>query len=186
MPIPNQAAPGRAGFVHDQQVVAGMHRALREAGIDFAAYLPETILYPVMAALEDDPEVISVCVAREDEGFAMAVGAFLGGKWPVVLTEASGLGLSGLILARAIVQRTPMLILAGHNRALGERHDYISAARRTSEPLLQALDIPFVVARDGTEIPTLIREAQLTVRGDRRPVAVLLPRHTLHVAEETQ
>jgi len=29
----------------------------------------------------------------------------------------------------------------------------------------------------------LVREAQLTVRGDRRPVAVLFPRHSLHVAE---
>ena len=33
------------------------------------------------------------------------------------------------------------------------------------------------------EAPLLIREAQLTVRGERRPVAVLFPRHTLHVAE---
>lgn len=186
MTTASQQPPGRRGFVHDQQVVASMHRALREAGIDFAAYLPETILYPVMNALEQDPEVTSVCVAREDEGFAMAAGAFLGGKWPVVLTEASGIGLSGLILARAVVQRTPMLILAGHNVALGERQDYTAAARRTSEPMLQALQIPFVVCRDGKEAPTLIREAQLTVCGDRRPVAVLFPRHTLHVAEEAR
>ncbi|MEV5009982.1 hypothetical protein AB0K74_10495 [Streptomyces sp. NPDC056159] len=100
-------------------------------------------------------------------------GAFLGGRWPVLLTEASGLGLSGLILARAIVQRTPMLILAGHNEALGERHDYTAAVRQVSEPLLRGLNIPCVVVRDKREIPTVVREAQLTVRGDRRPVAVL-------------
>lgn len=175
--------PGRAGFVHDMGVVRAMHAALREAGIDFAAYLPETILHPLMRAVEEDPEITSVLVAREDEGVAMAAGAFLGGKWPVLLTEASGLGLSALILARAVVQRTPMLILAGHNRVLGERHDYTAATRRTAEPLLDALDIPYIVARSGEECPLLIREAQLTVRGDRRPVAVLFPRHTLHVKE---
>lgn len=180
----NSAPPGRAGFVHDSRAVAAAHGALRDAGINFAAYLPETILYPVMRAVEDDPDITSVSVAREDEGVAIAAGAFLGGRWPVLLTEASGLGLSALIIARATVQRTPLLILAGHNRALGERHDYTAAARRTSEPLLQALDIPYVVVRDRAEIPTLIKEAQLTVRGDKRPVAVLFPRHSMHVAEE--
>ncbi|MFB7324993.1 MULTISPECIES: hypothetical protein [unclassified Streptomyces] len=178
--------PGRARYIHDKQAVAGVHRALREAGITFATYLPETILYPVMAALEEDPEVISACVAREDEGVAMAVGAFLGGRWPVLITEASGLGLSGLILARAVVQRTPLLILASHNEALGERHDYTAAARRVSEPLLRALGIPYVLARDGAEAPRLIREAQMTVQGDRRPVAVLFPRHSLHVKEDSR
>jgi hypothetical protein len=34
---------------------------------------------------------------------------------------------------------------------------------------------------DGRDVPLLVREAQHTVRGDRRPVAVLFPRHTLHV-----
>ncbi|MEU6658931.1 hypothetical protein [Streptomyces sp. NPDC046821] len=78
----------------------------------------------------------------------------------MLLTEASGLGLSGLILARAIVRRTPVLILAGHNEALGERHDYTAAVRRVSEPVLRGLDIPCVVVRDKYEIPTVPREAQ--------------------------
>lgn len=176
-------APTRAGYVHDPDVIRNIHQALRDSGIDFATYLPETITHPIMRALEEDPDVISVSVAREDEGVAMNAGAFLAGRWPVLVTESSGLGLSGLILARSVVQRTPMLILAGHNEALGERHDYTAAARRTSEPLLRALNIPYVVARSGEEAPLLVREAQLTVRGDRRPVAVLFPRHSLHVKE---
>lgn len=183
---PQAAPPGRAKYVHDTDAVHNVHRALRDAGITFATYLPETMLYPVMEALEDDPEVISVCVAREDEGVAIANGAFLGGHWPVLLTEGSGLGLSALILARSVVQRTPLLILASHNEALGEQHDYTAAARRVGEPLLRALNIPYVVARDRDEALLLIREAQLSVRGDRRPVAVLFPRHVLHVEEEAR
>jgi sulfopyruvate decarboxylase subunit alpha len=180
---PQVAPPGRAKYVHDMGAVNDVHRALRDAGITFAAYLPETILYPVMEALDDDPEVISVCVAREDEGVAIANGAFLGGHWPVLLTEGSGLGLAGLILARSVVQRTPLLILASHNEALGEQHDYTAAARRVGEPLLRALNIPYVVVRSRGEAPLLIREAQLSVRGDRRPVAVLFPRHSMHAEE---
>ena len=53
-----------------------------------------------------------------------------------------------------------------------------------TEPLLDALNIPHITARYGAEAPELIREAQMSVVGDRTPVAVLFPRHTLHVAEE--
>jgi sulfopyruvate decarboxylase TPP-binding subunit len=174
----------RAGYRHDMGTIEAIHHALREAGIDFATYLPDTLNYPLVRALEADPSFQCVGCTREDEGVAIAMGAFLGGRWPVLLTEGSGLGLSGLILARGIVQRTPLLILASHNRALGERHDYHAATRRVAEPLLEALHIPHVVVMDGRQAPLIIREAQLSVRGDRRPVAVLFPRHSLHVEEE--
>ncbi len=173
----------RGGYRHDPQVVQAMHEALRDADIRFATYLPDTLNYPLARALEADPAFTCIACAREDEGVAMAMGAFLGGQWPVLLTEGSGLGLSGLILARGIVQRTPLLILASHNDALGERHDYHAATRRVTEPLLKALNIPYVIALEPARIPLLIREAQLTVRGDRRPVAVLFPRHSLHSPE---
>ena len=182
--MPKEQKPAfRGGYTHDMNVIREMHKALKDADISFAAYLPDTLNYPLARLLEADAEMICVNCSREDEGVAMAMGAFLGGRWPVLLTEGSGLGLSGLILARGIVQRTPLLILASHNSALGERHDYIAAARRVTEPLLTALNIPYVIAMSGEQVPLLIREAQLSVRGDRRPVAVLFPRHSLHVPE---
>jgi sulfopyruvate decarboxylase subunit alpha len=174
----------RGGFRHDMAVVGALHEALRQAGIGFATYLPDTFHHPLTRLLEADRDMITVACSREDEGVAMAMGAFLGGRWPVLLTEGSGLGLSGLILARGIVQRTPLLILASHNDALGERHDYHGATRRVTEPLLKGLGIPYVIAMDGKSAPLLVREAQLTVRGDRRPVAVVFPRHALHVQED--
>lgn len=173
----------RVGYRHDMGIVDAIHRALADAGISFATYLPDSLNYPLVRALEADPRFQCVGCTREDEGVAIAMGAFLGGRWPVLLTEGSGLGLSALILARAIVQRTPLLILASHNRALGEQHDYHAATRRVTEPLLDALHIPYVVVPRGADAPMLIREAQLSVRGDRRPVALLFPRHSLHGSE---
>ena len=173
----------RSGYRHDAKTVGAIVEALRASEITFATYLPDTLHYPIAQRLEEDSHFTCMACSREDEGVAMAMGAFLGGRWPVLLTEGSGLGLSGLILARGIVQRTPLLILASHNDALGERHDYHAATRRVTEPLLRALNIPYVIAIDSSKIPLLIREAQLTVRGDRRPVAVVFPRHSLHVEE---
>jgi sulfopyruvate decarboxylase subunit alpha len=178
---PNEAR--RLGYRHDMDVLKAIHQALRESEISFVTYLPDSLNYPLVKLLEADSGMVCAACSREDEGVAMAMGAFLGGRWPVLLTEGSGLGLSGLILARGIVQRTPLLILASHDLALGERHDYHAATRRVTEPLLQGLHIPYVVAMSGKEAPMLVREAQLSVRGDKRPVAVLFPRHSLHVEE---
>jgi sulfopyruvate decarboxylase subunit alpha len=180
------AEPGgasRARYVHDMALVRGVYEALRAADITFAAYVPDTLNYPLVRLLEDDPAVTCVACAREDEGVAMAMGAWLGGRWPVVLMEGSGLGMSGLALARGIAQRTPLLILASHNSALGELHDYHAATRLVAEPTLRGLNIPYVVVVDGREAPRLIREAQLTVRGQLTPVALLFPHHSL-AAEE--
>jgi sulfopyruvate decarboxylase subunit alpha len=179
----NTAKPARAGYTHDMKLVRALHQALKDAEIGFAAYLPDTLNHPLARLLEADPDMLCVNCSREDEGVAMAMGAFLGGRWPVLLTEGSGLGLSGLILARGIVQRTPLLILASHNEALGERHDYHGATRRVTEPLLRGLNIPYVIVTHREDGPMLVREAQMSVRGDRRPVAVLFPRHSLHVEE---
>ena len=55
--------------------------------------------------------------------------------------------------------------------------------RRVTEPLLDALAIPYVLAMSAAEIPLLVREVQMTVYGDRRPAAILLPRHALHIVE---
>jgi sulfopyruvate decarboxylase TPP-binding subunit len=185
MPAPESVPKGgfRSGFRHDMEVVGFLHAALKAADVSFATYLPDTFHYPLVRLLEADPDFICVGCSREDEGVAMATGAFLGGRWPVLLTEGSGLGLSALILARAIVQRTPLLMLVSHNDALGERHDYHAATRRVTEPLLKGLGIPYVIAMDGRSAPQLVTEAQLSVRGDKRPVAVLFPRHVLHVKD---
>jgi sulfopyruvate decarboxylase subunit alpha len=181
--MPDPAPARRAGYVHDAAAVRGIHEALRVADITFATYLPDSLNYPLVRLLEADPAITCVACSREDEGVAIAMGAWLGGRWPVILMEGSGLGLSGLILARGIVQRTPLLILASHSSALGEQHDYHAATRLVTEPTLRALNIPYVVVMDGREAPRLIREAQLTVRGQLTPVALLFPRHSL-AAEE--
>ena len=153
------------------------HRGLRAGGVDFAVYVPDSILDPVEALLESDPEVQTVVCAREDEGIAIAMGAAMGGKTPVALMEGSGLGLSGLILARGLIQRTPLLLLVGHAGDIGGQFDYHAATRMVGPATLAGLGIPHLTVLDPALIETLVREALVTVRGQRTPVGVFVPRH---------
>jgi sulfopyruvate decarboxylase subunit alpha len=159
-----------------------IYGALRASGVDFAVYVPDSILDPVEELLEADPRVQTVVCAREDEGIAIAMGAALGGKTPVALMEGSGLGLSGLILARGLVQRTPLLLLVGHARALGGQFDYHAATRMVGEATLSGLGIPHLTIMEPSTIETAIREAMLTIKGQRIPVGLFVPRHIARAA----
>ncbi|HEY1373911.1 MAG TPA: thiamine pyrophosphate-binding protein, partial [Candidatus Binatia bacterium] len=54
--------------------------ALKAAGIDFVATLPDSYNTQVHKLIRDDPAFKWVVATREDEAMAIAGGAFLGGK----------------------------------------------------------------------------------------------------------
>ena len=112
-------------------------------------------------------------------GMPSAMGAQLGGKVAVALMEGSGLGLSGLILARSLVQRSPLLLIASHDRALGEQFDYHAATRLVGSATLDGLGIPWVAVHSPALIETTIREALLTIKGQRMSVGIFVPRHVM-------
>jgi sulfopyruvate decarboxylase subunit alpha len=149
--------------------------ALKEGGADFFVYLPDVILFKTYAVLAADRDVQAFQCSREDEGIAMAAGAYLAGKLPVAMMEGSGLGYSGLILARTQLQRTPMLLLASHNRALGEAYDYHAAGCIASEAMLKGMNIPYVTIQETSQVPTLVKQALVTVKGQKTAVGVLVP-----------
>ena len=170
---------GKAGVRYRQEALEAFYEGFKTAGIDFAVYLPDSMLDGIEQLMIERGDIEMYQCSREDEGIAMAMGAFLVGKRPVVLMEGSGIGMSALILARGIVQKTPTLLIAGHNSTLGERYDYHGATRLVTEPVLRALDIPCHVLFDPGEIRQVIVEAQATVEGQRIPVGILVPSHVI-------
>jgi sulfopyruvate decarboxylase TPP-binding subunit len=156
-----------------------LYDSLKGNSVNFAVFLPDTVLHVVNKLLLADPDIRTVVCSREDEGIAIAMGAYWAGKKPVVLMEGSGYGLSGLILARGIVQRSPLLIISSHNSVLGERFNYHAATRLVAQPTLDALRIPYHVLRDTQEIPMVVSEILQTISGQRTPAAILVPRHIL-------
>ena len=177
---------GKAGVRYRQEALEAFYEGFKTAGIDFAVYLPDSMLDGIEQLMIERGDIEMYQCSREDEGIAMAMGAFLVGKRPVVLMEGSGIGMSALILARGIVQKTPTLLIAGHNSTLGERYDYHGATRLVTEPVLRALDIPCHVLFDPGEIRQVIVEAQATVEGQRIPVGILVPSHVIREIGESR
>jgi len=172
--------PQRESAAHYKEGTLGaFYDAFKIAGIDFVVFLPDSLLDGLEQMILQRKEIETFQCAREDEGIGIAMGAFLVGRRPIVMMEGSGIGLSALVLARGVVQRTPTLLLIGHNSTLGERFEHHAATRLVAEPVLRELGIPRYVVYDPKEISTVVIEAQKTVEGQRVPVGILVPPYVI-------
>ena len=157
---------------------AALVRGARRAGVEACVYLPDSSLTRAIRAFQG-AGVAAIPCAREDEGVAIAVGLHLGGKSAICLMEASGIGLSGLILARAQIQRTPVVIVASHSRGGGEPHDYHGATVLAGEGVFAGLGIPYEVARDAAGLEGGIFRVFETARGQLTSFGLLVPPHVM-------
>lgn len=152
-----------------------LYDGIRAGGADFAVYLPDSVLYRVMRLLASEPAIDSMVCSREDEGVAIAVGASLAGRLPVALMEGSGLGYCGLILARAAIHRTSLLLVASHSPTLGERFDFHASSRIAGAAVLEGLHVPYVTVTEQASLGALARRALETARSQRIVVGLLVP-----------
>jgi len=156
-----------------------IYDAMKAAGIDLFVYLPESVTFPAQLLAERDRDMLAVCCAREDEGIAIASGAYYGGLLPAIVMEGSGVGYSALVLAGCILRRTPVLIVASHSESLGVRFDYDTTSRLTNEPILRALQIPYQVLKRVEDAPYLFRESVHEMRILKMPVGVVVPPYVM-------
>jgi sulfopyruvate decarboxylase TPP-binding subunit len=154
---------------------AAIHDGLRRGGVDLVVYLPESVLEAATNRIEADPAITTLVCSREDEGVAIAAGAALTGRTAAVLMEGSGLGLSGLILARTLVHHVPLLVIASHNRVLGESMAFHAATNLAAEATFAGLGIPHLLVTDRNELSTWVEQAIATARGQRTVVGLLVP-----------
>jgi sulfopyruvate decarboxylase TPP-binding subunit len=159
----------------ETRVAEGFVRGAVKAGVDACVYLPDSCLTPIIRVFQKTRGVTMVPCAREDEGVAIAVGLHLGGRNPVCLMEASGIGFSGLILARAQVQRTPVVIVASHTAGAGEPFDYHSASALLSEGMFSGLGIRYEIATSSAVLETLIHRVVQTSQAQRSSFGLLIP-----------
>jgi len=168
-----------SGGQYRQETVEALYDGFIDAGIDFAVFMPDSMLDGIEQLLVKRNQIQTYQCVREDEGIAMAIGANMVGRRPVVLMEGSGLGMSAIILARSIVQRTPMLVVAGHCETVGERYDYHCTTRMVVESTFRALNLPHHVVMNPMDVKNIVVEAQRTVSGQKIPFGIVLPAHVI-------
>jgi sulfopyruvate decarboxylase TPP-binding subunit len=149
---------------------------LRQAGINFITYLPETRLSQILPIILEDNTFTTIAVSSEAEGFTIAAGASLGGKQAALYTEGTGIYVSCYNLL-TVGKRfgVPLLLLVSNAGAMEDtRNSFIYALPGTTMiPFLESLGIQYTVIEDGTNLEAKIEEAVRMMHALKLPVALL-------------
>jgi sulfopyruvate decarboxylase alpha subunit len=97
-----------------------IHRALHELSVRQVAYVPDAGHARLIELCQADPSMVAVPLTTEEEGVALAAGAWLGGQRAVLLMQSSGVGNCVNMLALNRVCRLPLLALVTMRGDWGE------------------------------------------------------------------
>ncbi len=152
--------------------------ALRGAGINLVATLPDINLSDLLRAVEESRELLHVPVCREEEGIGICAGAYLVGKKCAAIMQNGGFFNSNNAIVSTLLQyQIPLLLMIYYAGDVGDRT--FSTTGTLTEPVLQALGIRYYVMRETEDASELIRRAQILSEDSKRPVALLLTKEFL-------
>ncbi len=154
-----------------------IYDALKASGVRLVSALPETWLVHLIRLAEEDPEMVLVRLAKEEEGVGISAGAHLAGVRSAMLMQNHGfLAAINGIVSLAQLYRVPLLMIISHRGELGERDPWQTEGGMATVPVLEALRIPYDRLDDPAHVRRRIGKAQTLAESALRPVALLLTR----------
>ena len=154
-----------------------VYDALKASGVRLVSALPETWLVHLIRMAEEDPEMILMRLAKEEEGVGISAGAHLAGVKSAMLMQNHGLlaSINGIVSC-AQLYRIPLLMLISYRGEFGERDPWQTEGGGVTEDVLRALRIPFSSLDRADQVAPRIAKAQTLALSANKPVALLLCR----------
>jgi sulfopyruvate decarboxylase TPP-binding subunit len=150
--------------------------ALKQAGINFVSYIPETRLSEILPVMKADQSFTLAPVSSEAEAVGIAAGAALGGKCAAVYMEGTGLFVSAYNLL-TVGERygVPMLLLVAYVGSFDDQRNsfLFSHYGIKTVGLLRTIGIEHVVIDSGDHLEARIKDAARMMNALKLPVALL-------------
>lgn len=90
---------------------AAVYAALKAADVRQIGYVPDAGHSHLISAAETDPDMDAIVLTTEEEGVALAAGAWLGGQRAALLMQSSGVGNTINMLSLPATCRMPFFTL---------------------------------------------------------------------------
>src|SRR5712672_4712720 len=121
-----------------------VYDSLKKCGVGLVSALPETWLVHLIRMAEDDPGMILVRLAKEEEAVGISAGAHFAGVKSAMLMQNHGFlaSINGIV-SFAHLYKIPLLMLISYRGTFGERDPWQTQGGNVTEPVLQALRIPY-------------------------------------------
>ena len=154
-----------------------IYSALKQSGVRVMSALPETWLVHLIRMADDDPEMILVRLAKEEEGVGISAGAHFAGVKSAMLMQNHGfLAAINGIVSFAHLYKIPLLMLISYRGTFGERDPWQTQGGNATEPVLHALGIPYAFLDSPDTVERHIQDAQTLAESSLQPVALLMMR----------
>lgn len=148
---------------------------LKSTDIEIVAFIPDSVLAPLIERVEGEPSMQSVPVAREEEAVGILSGAWLGGTRGALLCQSSGLANSFNALgSHAKPTGLPFLGLSTHRGDLGDHNKAHTAAEYPMPRLLDEIGISNHPLVDEAEVSRKIELAAHTAYSQEEPYVLFL------------
>jgi len=167
-----QAAPGA------EPAAAGwpdaVFRALKDARAAHMSYVPDAGHARLIELFHADRDVTVNVLTTEEEGIAIAAGAWLGGRRSVLLMQSSGVGNCINMLSLATVGRFPLLMLVTMRGEWAEFNPWQVPMGTGTAAALAAVGVRALRAETADDlVATVASAAALAYEADQQ-VAVLI------------
>jgi len=156
-----------------------LHRVLKGAGVTRMSHVPDAGHARLITLCEHDPAMVTNVLTTEEEGIAIAAGAWLGGASSVLLLQSSGVGNCINMLSLPAIGRFPLLMLVTMRGEWAEFNPWQVPMGRATQTTLEAMGVTVMRADTPADLIASVESAAaLAFRADQQ-VAVLISQRLL-------
>jgi sulfopyruvate decarboxylase TPP-binding subunit len=148
--------------------------ALRGAGVTQLGYVPDAGLAGLIRLAHADPAVTAVPLSTEEEGVALAVGAWLGGQRAMLAMQSSGVGNTANMLSLVASCRAPLLAVVTMRGQFGEANPWQLPMGQATPTVLGAMGVVCFAVDDAERVTDTVTAAATMAFSGPAAVAVLI------------
>jgi sulfopyruvate decarboxylase alpha subunit len=153
--------------------------ALKAADLRQVSYVPDAGHAVLIRLLADDPEIRSVALTTEEEGVALAAGAWLGGERAALLMQSSGVGNCVNMFSLMGACRFPLLTLVTMRGEFGEMNPWQMPMGAGTPAVLETMGVRTLRVSQASEAAETVAAATVMAFDADQAVAVLFSQKLL-------
>ena len=151
-----------------------VYAALRSARVTVMGYVPDAGHAHLIEAAHADPDMRAVVLTTEEEGIALAAGAWLGGQRAALLMQSSGVGNCINMLSLPVNCRMPFLTLVTMRGEWAEFNPWQVPMGSSTAGVFELSGIKVLRASHANEVREVVEAGAGQAYNACTPTAVLL------------
>jgi sulfopyruvate decarboxylase alpha subunit len=151
-----------------------IYRVFKSFDVRQVAFVPDAGHAQLIERCQADPAIHAVSLTTEEEGVALAAGAWLGGHRAVLLMQSSGVGNCINMLSLIQECRIPLLTVVTMRGDWGEANPWQVAMGQGTPAALRNAGVIVETVDDAASVADTVRAAAQFAFSSHRAVAVLI------------